>query len=228
MTVNAAPLLPGLPDCTSVRTRGGSLLAAMTGSSSFDSSWRSACTIRPCSVTEVDDFIRAHYLGKRPAIVLLCLMMLANGEPVGCIIYSAPPREADKRYGGKTWELARLYLLDEIPRNAETWLIGQSIRYIQRTHRYVMHLLSYADPSAGHAGTIYKAANWRHDGMTDDDRKSPRCDYVDARTGKKYGRKGNMPADAEVVRVPRVSKWRFHYPLHSRKNSQINKQKSDL
>ena len=30
MTVNAAPLLPGLPDCTSVRTRGGSLLAAMT------------------------------------------------------------------------------------------------------------------------------------------------------------------------------------------------------
>ncbi len=217
MTVTASPRLPGLPDCTSVRTRGGSLLAAMPGSSSFDSTWRSACSICPCSVTEVDHLVRAHYLGKRPAIVLLCMMMVCNGETVGCIIYSAPPREADKRYGGKTWELARLYLLDEIPRNAETWLIGKSIRHIKRTRPEVEHLLSYADPSAGHAGTIYKASNWRLDGRTDDERKSPRCDYVDGRTGKKYGRKGNMPADAEVVRVPRVSKWRFHYPLKQRK-----------
>jgi hypothetical protein len=197
------PMLPGIRQCFPV-------------SDKFDSSWRYACSIHPCSVTDVDEFIRAHYLGKRPAIVLLCLMMRANGEPVGCIIYSAPPREADKRYGGKTWELARLYLLDKIPRNAETWLIGQSIRYIQRTHRDVEHLLSYADPSAGHSGTIYKASNWRSDGMTDQERKSPRCDYVDERTGKKYGRKGNMPADAVIARIPRISKHRFHFPLKSR------------
>lgn len=179
----------------------------------FDLSWRQVCDTRPCSVAEVDQFIRAHYLGKRPAIVLLCLMMTCQGAPVGCIIYSAPPREADKRYGGKTWELARLYLLDAIPCNAETWLIGKSIRHIKRTRPEVEHLLSYADPSAGHAGTIYKAANWRQDGRTDEERKTPRCDYVDARTGKKYGRKGNMPADAVVSRIPRVSKWRFHYPM---------------
>jgi hypothetical protein len=179
----------------------------------FDAPWRSECTIRPCSVTEVDNFVKAHYLRKRPAIVLLCLMMLHKGNPVGCIIYSAPPREADKRYGGKTWELARLYILDEIPRNAETWLIGQSVRYIKRHHKEVRHLISYADPSAGHRGIIYQAANWRADGRTDDERKSPRCDYVDSRTGKKYGRKGNMPEDAEVVRIPRVSKWRYALSL---------------
>ena len=186
---------------------------AIGSPSVFDSSWRAACSIRKCSVTEVDSFVRAHYLGKRPAIVLLCLMMVHLARPVGCIIYSAPPREADKRYGGKTWELARLYLLDEVPKNAETWLIGKSVRWIKRNHPEVRHLLSYADPSAGHAGTIYKAANWRQDGRTDDERKSPRCDYVDARTGKKYGRKGNMPEGANVVRVPRVSKHRFHLPL---------------
>ena len=154
-----------------------------------------------------------HYLAKRPAIVLLCLVAERNGEPIGCIVYSAPPREADKRYGGKVWELARVYLLDEIPRNAETWLIGQSVKYIKRHHKDVRHLLSYADPSAGHAGTIYKAANWRQDGRTDDERKSPRCDYYDERTGKKYGRRGNMPQDAVVVRKPRVSKWRFTLAL---------------
>ena len=187
----------------------------------FDRQWRAECDIRPCSIAEVDQFIQAHYLGKRPAIVMLCLLMLHVGEPVGCIVYSAPPREADKRYGGKTWELARLYLIDEIPCNAETWLIGQSIKYIRRHRADVQHLLSYADPSAGHRGVIYRASNWRQDGMTDDERKSPRCDYVDGRTGKKYGRKGNMPLDAQVVRVPRVSKWRFHYPLVTRHTSLV-------
>lgn len=185
----------------------------LEGSSYFDSSWRSECQVLPCSIVEVDHFVKAHYLRKRPAIVLLCLAMIKAQRLVGCIIYSAPPREADKRYGGKTWELSRLYLLDEIPRNAETWLIGKSIRYIKREHKEVRHLLSYADPSVGHAGIIYKAANWQSDGRTDSERKNPRCDYVDANTGKKYGRKGNMPIGARVVRIPRVSKWRFHYPL---------------
>ena len=169
--------------------------------------------MRKCSITEVDEFISSHYLAKRPAIVLLCLVAERNGEKIGCIVYSAPPREADKRYGGKTWELARVYLLDEVPRNAETWLIGKSVRYIKRNHREVKHLLSYADPSAGHRGTIYKAANWRQDGRTDDERKTPRCDYYDDRTGKKYGRRGNMPVDAVVVRKPRVSKFRFTLAL---------------
>jgi hypothetical protein len=179
----------------------------------FDSAWRARCRVKVCSIAAVESFIQAHYLRKRPAIVLLCLMMLDGQRPVGCVIYSAPPREADKRYGGKTWELARLYLLDEVPKNAETWLIGRSVRHIARNHRDVCYLLSYADPSAGHAGTIYKAANWTADGRSDEERKTARCDYYDARTGKKYGRRGNMPTDAVIERRPRVSKHRFVYPM---------------
>lgn len=176
----------------------------------FDSEWRKCSAIEKCSVAEIDTFIKAHYLGKRPAIVVLALKMTVRKEyTVGIVVYAMPPIQADTRYGGKTWELARLYLLDEIPHNAETWLISQSVRYIKRHHRNVKHLLSYADPSAGHSGTIYKAANWKSDGRTDDERKTPRCDYYDGRTGKKYGRRGNMPPDSVVIRKPRVSKWRF-------------------
>jgi hypothetical protein len=125
----------------------------------------------------------------------------------------APPIEVEKRYGGKVWELARLYLLDDVPRNAETWLIGKSVRHIKRHHKDVEFLLSYADPTAGHRGTIYRAANWTFDGMTDDGRSTPRSDYIDAATGKKYGRKGNVPAGAEIIRQPRASKLRFIYKL---------------
>lgn len=179
----------------------------------FDSSWRLVSDIRPCLISEVDQFIQAHYLKKRPAIVVLTLMMLVRGVPVGAVVFAMPPREADKRYGGKTWELARLYIIDELPRNSETWLIGKAIRYIRGHHKEVKFLLSYADPSAGHRGYIYQASNWTADGRTDDERKTPRNDYVDKRTGKKYGRKGNMPPDAVVVRVPRVSKFRYVYSV---------------
>ena len=179
----------------------------------FDSQWRMDCTVEPATIKEMDHFIQAHYLQKRPAIVLLCLKMIFDERPVGTIVFSAPPRGIEKRYGGTTWELARLYLLDSIPRNAETWLIAKAVKFIKKNHRHVLHLISYADPSAGHAGTIYKAANWKSDGRTDQERKTPRCDYVDGRTGKKYGRRGNMPTDAIVQRKPRVSKFRFHLPL---------------
>lgn len=180
----------------------------------FDSGWRSRCSVAPVSIRTVDNFIRAHYLSKRPAITLLTLVALESSTPIGCVVYSAPPRETETRYGGKTWELARLYLLDSIPCNAETWLIGQSVRFIARHHPYVRFLVSYADPSAGHAGTIYKAANWKSDGRTDEGRKTPRCDYVDSATGKKYGRRGNVPAGADIIRVPRGSKFRFVLKLH--------------
>lgn len=179
----------------------------------FDSAWRRRCLVEPCSITAVETFIQNHYLRKRPAIVLLCLMMREGPRPVGCCVYSAPPKESETRYGGKTWELARLYLLNEIPKNAETWLIAKSVKHIARHHRDVRFLVSYADPLAGHAGTIYKAANWTEDGKTEGDRKSPRCDYYDARTGQKYGRKGNMPPHATIERRPRDPKHRFYYKL---------------
>lgn len=185
----------------------------MSKATVFNSNWRQSCSIRKCSIVDVDNFIKSHYLTKRPAIVLLCLVAERDNSPIGCVVYSAPPKEVNKRYGGVTWELARLYLLDNIPKNAETWLIGKSVKYIKKNHKEVQHLISYADPSAGHSGTIYKAANWKQDGRTDDERKSPRCDYYDDRTGKKYGRRGNMPVDAVIVRKPRVSKWRYTLAL---------------
>lgn len=181
----------------------------------FDAGWRRSCRVEQVRVSDVDDFVRAHYLGRRPAIVLLALAMMRGTRRLGCVIYSAPSRETDVRYGGKTWELARLYILDEVPHNAESWLISQSVRWIKRHRPDVCNLVSYADPSAGHAGTIYRAANWRCDGRTDDERKTPRCDYYDARTGKKYGRRGNMPLNAVVERRPRVSKARFFLQLRA-------------
>lgn len=180
----------------------------------FDKTWRDACSVIRTSRSEVNVFIKLHYLGKWPGVCVLILKLEhALFGCIGVIVFALPPRETDIRYNCKTWELARLWLLDAVPKNAETYFIGQAVKYIRANHQEVGMLVSYADPSVGHQGTIYKAANWKADGRTDEGRKTPRFDYADAKTGKRYSRKGHVPTGTEIVRVPRVSKWRFTYDM---------------
>jgi len=145
---------------------------------------------------------------------VLVLGLKHNGKLRGGIVFALPPRETAKRYGGVTWELARLWIEDKVPSNAESWLIAQAVRHIRKHRPEVRTLVSYADPSVGHMGTVYKAANWVADGRTDDERKTPRFDYVDASTGKKYSRRGHVPEGVTIKRVPRISKHRFTYRMH--------------
>lgn len=162
------------------------------------------------SLADAKEFIAAHYLRKRPAICTCCLLVYMP-TPKGIIIFAMPPRQTCVRYGGLTWELARLFLLNDAPPNTESRAIAAAVAYIRRHYRDVRYLVSYADPSAGHKGTVYKAAGWLADGRTDDERKTPRFDYE--ANGKRYSRRAHVPFGASIKRVPRVSKFRFYLPL---------------
>jgi hypothetical protein len=177
----------------------------------FDASWRKTCSLERVERRAVDSMIKRHYIGKWPGVCVLILALKRAESPIGVIVFALPPRETMKRYGGVTWELARLWIEDDVPQNAETYVIGRAVRYIRTHHVNVKALVSYADPSVGHAGTIYSAANWVSDGRTDQERKTPRFDYANAETGKKYSRRGHVPEGAVIVRMPRVSKHRFVY-----------------
>ena len=178
----------------------------------FDGRWRSRCAVRHAELAEIRWMIQEHYLRRRPGVVVCRLVMTLDERPVGMVIFGLPPRETNKRYGAPTWELARLWIEDEIPANAESWLIAKAVKHCRAEHRSdVSVLVSYADPSVGHSGIIYQAANWIRDGRTDEGRKSPRCDYVWME--KKYSRKAHLPEGAVPVRIPRVSKWRYIYRL---------------
>jgi hypothetical protein len=146
-------------------------------------------------------------------VVTLILGVRHNGRLRGGVVFALPPRETSQRYGGMAWELARLWVEDWMPLNTESWLLAQAVRHVRKNRPDVKFLVSYADPSAGHKGTIYKAANWRSDGRTDDERKTPRFDYADAETGKKYSRRGHVPDAVTIRRVPRVSKYRYVFQI---------------
>jgi hypothetical protein len=183
----------------------------------FDSTWRASCRVELCQRSDIDSFIKTHYIGRWPGVCVLVLGLKHNGKLRGGIVFALPPRETAKRYGGVTWELARLWIEDKVPSNAESWLISQAVRHIRKHRPEVQNLVSYADPSVGHRGQVYKASNWVPDGRTDDERKSPRFDYADASTGKKYSRRGHVPEGVTIKRVPRISKHRFIFKLGDRK-----------
>lgn len=168
-------------------------------------------SVREADRLETEWMIRRHYLGKWPGVVVAILGLYRQGEPVGVIVFSLPPPETFVRYGGLTWELGRLWIADEEPRNTESWFIARAVRYVKRFHRDVVALVSYADPSVGHSGTIYRASNWREDGRTDDERQTPRFDYV--ADGKRYSRRSHVPDVDRADRIARVSKHRFWLPL---------------
>src|SRR3990167_4339642 len=176
----------------------------------LDGAMRSRMVVGHATKAALTPCIEAHYLHRWPAVVPCRLALWLDGVVVGACVFAFPPRETVKRYKGMVWELARLWLAPECPRNSETFFVARALRHVRRTHPGLVGVVSYADPSVGHTGLIYRAGNWRSDGRTDADRRTPRFDYVVA--GKRYSRRAHCPAGV-ITRVPRTSKYRFFYPL---------------
>jgi hypothetical protein len=91
-----------------------------------------------------------------------------TGEASGVAVWIPPTRRAAESVAGKDWGgvlmLTRFALHPEIPSNGASFLLGRSMRLIDRSRWPV--LLTYADTALGHAGTIYKATNWECMGET--------------------------------------------------------------
>lgn len=174
-----------------------------------------ALSVRAAHPHEIGWMLHEHYLDKWPAVSTAVVALCRNDVPVGCIVFAVPPRETIKRYGGETWELARLWVADSEPANTESWFIARAVKLVRRLCPTIRFLVSYADPSVGHIGTIYKAANWRYDGATDAERKTPRFDYTC--DGRHYSRRSHLPPGRPFERVPRVSKPRYVLDLYPQK-----------
>lgn len=91
-------------------------------------------------------------------------------ELVGVCVYTRPagPSAAQKYYPqdpDKCLELRRLCLIDDTPKNAESFFVSRTLKWL-RKHTEWKYVVSYADPEQGHRGTIYKASNFKYEGVT--------------------------------------------------------------
>lgn len=85
----------------------------------------------------------------------------------GVIIYgtpsSAPLRRgiAGDEHKNNVIELTRLWVDDSVPKNGESFLIGNTLKLIEKEI-----VVSYAEIAQGHIGTIYQATNWLYTGLS--------------------------------------------------------------
>ena len=84
---------------------------------------------------------------------------------VGVITYGSPASPsltkgiAGDEYKDQVIELTRLWVDDSVPKNGESYLIGNTLPLIDKDI-----VVSFAEIDQGHKGTVYQATNWLYTG----------------------------------------------------------------
>jgi hypothetical protein len=112
--------------------------------------------------------VKYHYLHRNTSISqAFGLFCNKTGFWVGVITYGTPS-SAPLRSGicGKdekinVMELNRLWIRDDTPKNTESFLIGNTVKMVNKEI-----IVSFADTSHGHIGTVYQATNWIYTGLS--------------------------------------------------------------
>lgn len=117
-------------------------------------------------------------------------------------------------------ELCRLVLLNELPKNSESRFIGWCLRWLKKNTNLVA-LISFADPTQNHKGTIYHATNWVYCGLQKQDRNRLIVNGVDIHPRQLYNMYGTSSVKKlreqglVVEEKPREPKHRFVFPLRN-------------
>lgn len=112
--------------------------------------------------------VEHHYLHRpAPCEAAFGLVHAATGDVRGVVVYgtpsSAPLRSgiAGPENAGNVIELTRLWVADDVPKNGESYLIGNTVR---RCGKEIV--VSFAEIEQGHLGVVYQATNWLYTGLS--------------------------------------------------------------
>ena len=130
---------------------------------------RTRVTVTDCDIAAVQPFVEQwHYSRSIFGVTTSrCFLVRLDGVPCGGAIFGLPAAAGVyKKYaaGGTLLELRRFVLVDDTPRNTESCALGKMFSALRVDG--IDRILSYADPSHGHAGTIYKATGFAYLGRT--------------------------------------------------------------
>jgi hypothetical protein len=176
---------------------------------------------------------RNHYLHTFPGGTKLTFGVFVGNCLQGAISLGAGPANAYSLvYQAQPDDclvLTRLWLSDELPSNSESKVIGVVVRALkQNTH--IKFLVSYADPTQGHVGTIYQATNWLYTGLSE---AMPLYDLGDGKARQSrslahgfgtHSVKHLVDSGINVTLIPQSSKYRYVYFLDPSWRSRLKPQ----
>lgn len=91
---------------------------------------------------------------------------------IGVCAFATPCSENVRRsvfgpeHAGRVTELHRLVILDVTPKNAESFFIARALDLLKNQKPHLWSVVSFADQTFGHVGTIYQASNARYYGQS--------------------------------------------------------------
>ena len=113
--------------------------------------------------------VKNHYSHTIASSVKFSIGFYYKDELVTAVVYGCPVGRRVTQWLQTNYEncleLVRLFSIDGLPKNTESYCIGQSFAYLKENHPQFKYLISYADPNHGHVGYIYQASNWRYVGL---------------------------------------------------------------
>jgi len=56
-------------------------------------------------------------------------------------------------------------LIDDTPKNAESFFVSRTLKWLKKNTDWKF-VVSYADEAQGHKGIIYRASNFKYEGLT--------------------------------------------------------------
>jgi len=126
--------------------------------------------------------VENHYLHRKaPCSFAFGLIDKDTDKTMGVVVYGVPasPSLLDGLCGEEQrkniYELTRLWIDDSIGKNAESFLIGNTLKLVDKEI-----IVSYAEIQQGHRGVVYQATNWTYTGLS-----SRHCEWwVDGKRGK--------------------------------------------
>ena len=127
--------------------------------------------VKPSNLRVTRDFIEKwHYSRNVNGLTISQIFgLFYEKNLIGAMIYgSLAMANQWKKYAeeeSKVVELKRLCCIDKTPKNTESYFIGKTLRWMKQNSDYDL-VVSYADTYYGHEGTIYKASNFKHMGLT--------------------------------------------------------------
>lgn len=120
-----------------------------------------------CCKEAMNLVIANHYMHRKCPCSKAFGLISSSGEIKGVVTYGVPCSSTllkgicGEEEMHNIYELNRVWIADDVPKNAESFLVGNTIKLLDKEI-----IVSYSDTSVGHVGYIYQATNFLYCGLS--------------------------------------------------------------
>ena len=170
------------------------------------------------------EFVKRHHYSHGIHNGPMCYGLFDHMTLVGVLAFATPCSENvcasvfGPEHKRSVTELHRLVLLDEVPKNMESWFIARVLKLFKQDRPNYKAVLTFADATQGHLGIIYQATNAIYSGMS-----GKATFYLDEDNRLRHPRQNGVNITPDMAKergwrpVKRDGKHRYLYLLPSDK-----------